>query len=161
MFFYKSRSWDNSVKWMVSRKLIELSNAWILYMLSRWRSTCLFYFFCNPFNSWTGVLWWVHALHLSAHLYVCRYIEIFKSSRAEVRTHYEPPRKGMGMQRPGPYDRPSGGGRGYNGMSRGGSFDRVRRGGYGGGETSFFRRCAAFLYFSTYLLSVFLLLWFF
>ncbi|XP_077089549.1 heterogeneous nuclear ribonucleoprotein H1, like [Siphateles boraxobius] len=62
-----------------------------------------------------------------------RYIEIFKSSRAEVRTHYEPPRKGMGMQRPGPYDRPSGGGRGYNGMSRGGSFDRVRRGGYGGG----------------------------
>ncbi|XP_051733926.1 heterogeneous nuclear ribonucleoprotein H1, like [Ctenopharyngodon idella] len=62
-----------------------------------------------------------------------RYIEIFKSSRAEVRTHYEPPRKGMGMQRPGPYDRPSGGGRGYNGMSRGGSFDRVRRGGYSGG----------------------------
>ncbi|KAL0162486.1 hypothetical protein M9458_041882, partial [Cirrhinus mrigala] len=60
------------------------------------------------------------------------YIEIFKSSRAEVRTHYEPPRKGMGMQRPGPYDRPSGGGRGYNGMSRGGSFDRMRRGGYGG-----------------------------
>uniref|UniRef100_A0A8C2FL18 Heterogeneous nuclear ribonucleoprotein H1, like n=1 Tax=Cyprinus carpio TaxID=7962 RepID=A0A8C2FL18_CYPCA len=64
-----------------------------------------------------------------------RYIEIFKSSRAEVRTHYEPPRKGMGMQRPGPYDRPSGGGRGYNGMSRGGSFDRVRRGGYGGGAS--------------------------
>ncbi|XP_051959998.1 heterogeneous nuclear ribonucleoprotein H-like [Xyrauchen texanus] len=62
-----------------------------------------------------------------------RYIEIFKSSRAEVRTHYEPPRKGIGMQRPGPYDRPSGGGRGYNGTSRGGSFDRVRRGGYGGG----------------------------
>ncbi|XP_063059831.1 heterogeneous nuclear ribonucleoprotein H1, like isoform X3 [Engraulis encrasicolus] len=63
-----------------------------------------------------------------------RYIEIFKSSRAEVRTHYEPPRKPMGMQRPGPYDRPSGGGgRGYNnGMSRGGSFDRMRRGGYGG-----------------------------
>lgn len=40
-----------------------------------------------------------------------------------------------GMQRPGPYDRPGGGGgRGYNGMSRGGSFDRMRRGGYGGGE---------------------------
>ncbi|XP_016336527.1 heterogeneous nuclear ribonucleoprotein H-like [Sinocyclocheilus anshuiensis] len=64
-----------------------------------------------------------------------RYIEIFKSSRAEVRTHYEPPRKGTGMQRPGPYDRPSGGGRGYNGMSRGGSFDRMRRGGYGGGAS--------------------------
>ncbi|XP_033878009.2 heterogeneous nuclear ribonucleoprotein H-like isoform X4 [Acipenser ruthenus] len=61
-----------------------------------------------------------------------RYIEIFKSSRSEVRTHYEPPRKPMGMQRPGPYDRP-GGGRGYNNMGRGGSFDRMRRGGYGGG----------------------------
>lgn len=60
-----------------------------------------------------------------------RYIEIFKSSRAEVRTHYEPQRKVMGMQRPGPYDRP--GGRGYNSMSRGVSFERVRRGGYGGG----------------------------
>ncbi|KAM9470143.1 heterogeneous nuclear ribonucleoprotein H isoform 2-T3 [Clarias gariepinus] len=59
-----------------------------------------------------------------------RYIEIFKSSRAEVRTHYEPQRKVMGMQRPGPYDRP--GGRGYNSMSRGVSFERVRRGGYGG-----------------------------
>ncbi|KAJ8266759.1 hypothetical protein GJAV_G00134370 [Gymnothorax javanicus] len=65
-----------------------------------------------------------------------RYIEIFKSSRAEVRTHYEPPRKPMGMQRPGPYDRP-GGGRGYSsvgGRGGGGSFDRMRRGGYGGGE---------------------------
>uniref|UniRef100_A0A4W5QG37 Heterogeneous nuclear ribonucleoprotein H1, like n=1 Tax=Hucho hucho TaxID=62062 RepID=A0A4W5QG37_9TELE len=63
-----------------------------------------------------------------------RYIEIFKSSDAEVRTNYDPPRKTMGgMQRPGPYDRPGGGGgRGYNGMSRGGSFDRMRRGGYGG-----------------------------
>lgn len=39
----------------------------------------------------------------------------------------------MGMQRPGPYDRPSGG-RGYNMMGRGGSYDRMRRGGYGGGE---------------------------
>ena len=35
-----------------------------------------------------------------------RYIEIFKSSRAEVRTHYDPPRKLMAMQRPGPCDRP-------------------------------------------------------
>ncbi|KAL0176269.1 hypothetical protein M9458_028599, partial [Cirrhinus mrigala] len=59
------------------------------------------------------------------------YIEIFKSSRAEVRTHYEPQRKVMGMQRPGPYDRP-GGGRGYNSMGRGVSFERMRRGGYGG-----------------------------
>ncbi|XP_059918790.1 heterogeneous nuclear ribonucleoprotein H isoform X1 [Gadus macrocephalus] len=62
-----------------------------------------------------------------------RYIEIFKSSRDEVRTHYEPQRKPMGMQRPSPYDRPSGGGRGYNMMGRGGSYDRMRRGGYGGG----------------------------
>jgi len=62
-----------------------------------------------------------------------RYIEIFKSSRSEVRTNYEPLRKPMGMQRPGPYDRPSGGRGGYNMMGRGGgSFDRNRRGGYGG-----------------------------
>uniref|UniRef100_H3CUB7 Heteroous nuclear ribonucleoprotein H1 n=1 Tax=Tetraodon nigroviridis TaxID=99883 RepID=H3CUB7_TETNG len=62
-------------------------------------------------------------------------LRLFKSSRAEVRTHYEPQRKPMGMQRPGPYDRPSGG-RGYNMMGRGGgggSYDRMRRGGYGGG----------------------------
>ncbi|XP_062332008.1 heterogeneous nuclear ribonucleoprotein H isoform X1 [Osmerus eperlanus] len=63
-----------------------------------------------------------------------RYVEIFKSSPAEVRTNYEPQRKPMGMQRPGPYDRPSGGRGGYNGMGRGGSFDRMRRGGYGGGS---------------------------
>lgn len=68
------------------------------------------------------------------YLYALRYIEIFKSSRAEVRTHYEPQRKPMGMQRPGPYDRPSGG-RGYNMMGRGGSYDRMRRGGYGGGAS--------------------------
>lgn len=70
-------------------------------------------------------LWRVHAR---------RYIEIFKSSRAEVRTHYEPQRKPMGMQRPGPYDRPSGGRGGYNMVGRGGSYDRMRRGGYGGGQ---------------------------
>ncbi|XP_064207999.1 heterogeneous nuclear ribonucleoprotein H-like isoform X2 [Anguilla rostrata] len=81
-----------------------------------------------------------------------RYIEIFKSSRAEVRTNYEPPRKAMGMQRPGPYDRP-GGGRGYNSAGRGGSFDRMRRGGYGVGEgvlfvfliLSFFPPCFLYL----------------
>uniref|UniRef100_A0A3B3SBZ5 Heterogeneous nuclear ribonucleoprotein H1 n=1 Tax=Paramormyrops kingsleyae TaxID=1676925 RepID=A0A3B3SBZ5_9TELE len=61
-----------------------------------------------------------------------RYIEIFKSSRAEVRTHYEPARKGLGVQRPGPYDRP-GAGRGYSSAGRGASFDRMRRGTYGGG----------------------------
>ncbi|XP_059913580.1 heterogeneous nuclear ribonucleoprotein H-like [Gadus macrocephalus] len=71
-----------------------------------------------------------------------RYIEIFKSSRAEVRTHYEPQRKvgGGGGGRPGPYDRPSGGGGGgggrgsYNGMNRGGGAVDRRRGGYGGGS---------------------------
>ncbi|KAJ8784194.1 hypothetical protein J1605_008524 [Eschrichtius robustus] len=61
-----------------------------------------------------------------------RYIEIFKSSRAEVRTHYDPPRKLMAMQLPGPYDRP-GTGRGYNGFGRGAGFERMRCGAYGGG----------------------------
>lgn len=67
-----------------------------------------------------------------------RYIEIFKSCRSEVRTHVMggSPRKAMGMQRPGPYDRP--GGRGGYGSSygssygRGGSYDRMRR--YGDGR---------------------------
>lgn len=70
------------------------------------------------------------------YFYVCkpsRYIEIFKSSRAEVRTHYDPPRKLMAMQRPGPYDRP-GVGRGYNSLGRGSGFERMRRGAYGGGK---------------------------
>ncbi|KAK2096404.1 Heteroproteinous nuclear ribonucleoprotein H2 [Saguinus oedipus] len=61
-----------------------------------------------------------------------RYIEIFKSSRDEVHTHYDPPRKLMVMQRPGPYDRP-GAGRGYNSIGRGAGFERIRRGAYGGG----------------------------
>lgn len=66
-----------------------------------------------------------------------RYIEIFKSSRAEVRTHYDPPRKLMAMQRPGPYDRP-GVGRGYNSLGRGSGFERMRRGAYGGGKQNIF-----------------------
>ncbi|XP_067858741.1 heterogeneous nuclear ribonucleoprotein H3 isoform X5 [Heptranchias perlo] len=64
-----------------------------------------------------------------------RYIEIFKSSRSEVRAYYDPPKRLMG-QRPGPYDRPVGRG-GYLGAGpqRGGVYDRMRRGGggYGGG----------------------------
>ncbi|XP_043837636.1 heterogeneous nuclear ribonucleoprotein H-like isoform X1 [Dromiciops gliroides] len=56
-----------------------------------------------------------------------RYIEIFRSSRAEVHTHHDACRK----QRPGPYDRP-GAGRGYNGIGRGAGFERMRRGAYGG-----------------------------
>uniref|UniRef100_A0A286XSE9 RRM domain-containing protein n=1 Tax=Cavia porcellus TaxID=10141 RepID=A0A286XSE9_CAVPO len=54
------------------------------------------------------------------------------SSRAEVRTHYDPPRKLMAMQQPGPYDRP-GAGRGYNSIGRGAGFERMRHGAYGGG----------------------------
>uniref|UniRef100_A0A8C2MCG5 RRM domain-containing protein n=1 Tax=Cricetulus griseus TaxID=10029 RepID=A0A8C2MCG5_CRIGR len=61
-----------------------------------------------------------------------RYIEIFKSSRAEVRTHYDPPRKLMAMKLPGPYDRPEAG-RGYNSIGRGAGFGRMRRDAYGGG----------------------------
>ncbi|XP_020383569.1 heterogeneous nuclear ribonucleoprotein H3-like isoform X3 [Rhincodon typus] len=69
-----------------------------------------------------------------------RYIEIFRSSRGEVRAFHDPPRRLMG-QRPGPYDRPMGGARsGYGGPGpmRGDMFDRARRGaGYGGGYGNF------------------------
>ncbi|KAM9325152.1 heterogeneous nuclear ribonucleoprotein H3 [Gastrophryne carolinensis] len=67
-----------------------------------------------------------------------RYIEIFKSSRNEIRSSYEPPRRMLG-QRPGPYDRPMGGGRGaYYGAGRGNMYDRMRGGGgYGGGYGGF------------------------
>lgn len=69
-----------------------------------------------------------------------RYIEIFKSSRNEIRAYYELPRRGMGGQRPGPYDRPmlSGPRGGFfgPGPGRGGSMMEPMRsgGGYGGGE---------------------------
>lgn len=69
-----------------------------------------------------------------------RYIEIFKSSRNEIRAYYELPRRGMGGQRPGPYDRPmiSGPRGGFfgPGPGRGGSLMEPMRsgGGYGGGE---------------------------
>uniref|UniRef100_A0A8C6RSG6 RRM domain-containing protein n=1 Tax=Nannospalax galili TaxID=1026970 RepID=A0A8C6RSG6_NANGA len=63
-----------------------------------------------------------------------RYTEI-KSSQAQVRAHYDPPRKLMAMQRPGPYDRP-GAGRGHSSIGRGAGFERMRcgasAGGYGG-----------------------------
>lgn len=70
----------------------------------------------------------------------CRYIEIFKSSRNEIRAYYEVPRRGMCGQRPGPYDRPMmAGPRGgflTAGPGRGGTLmDTMRAGGgYGGGR---------------------------
>lgn len=78
---------------------------------------------------------------LCGHEYsCCRYIEIFKSSRNEIKAYYEVPRRGLGGQRPGPYDRPvmAGPRGGFFGPSpgRGGSLmDNIRGGGggYGGG----------------------------
>lgn len=72
-----------------------------------------------------------------------RYIEIFKSSRHEIRAYYELPRRPMVPQRPGPYDRPMmGGPRGgffAPGPGRGGNLMEPMRsgGGYGGGYGGF------------------------
>ncbi|XP_033931083.1 heterogeneous nuclear ribonucleoprotein H3 [Pseudochaenichthys georgianus] len=72
-----------------------------------------------------------------------RYIEIFKSSRNEIRAYYELPHQGVGAQRPGPYDRPMmGGPRGgffAPGPGQGGALMDTMRcgGGYGGGYGEF------------------------
>lgn len=72
-----------------------------------------------------------------------RYIEIFKSSRNEIRAYYEVPRRGMGGQRPGPYDRPMmpgpRGGFLTAGPGRGGTLMDTMRGGggYGGGRQGY------------------------
>uniref|UniRef100_A0A8C9NCH9 Heteroous nuclear ribonucleoprotein H3 n=1 Tax=Serinus canaria TaxID=9135 RepID=A0A8C9NCH9_SERCA len=68
-----------------------------------------------------------------------RYIEIFKSSKSEIRGFSDMPRRMMGQQRPGPYDRPLGGRGGYYGAGRGSMYDRMRRGGggYDGGYGGF------------------------
>ena len=76
-----------------------------------------------------------HTSHVFLHAYIVnlflfRYIEIFKSSKSEIRGFYDPPRRMMG-QRPGPYDRPMGGRGGYYGAGRGSMYDRMRRGGGG------------------------------
>ncbi|XP_056616931.1 heterogeneous nuclear ribonucleoprotein H3 isoform X2 [Triplophysa dalaica] len=67
-----------------------------------------------------------------------RYIEIFKSSRNEMRAHYEVPRRVMG-QRASPYDRPVMGHGGFFEPGRGGAFqDQMRSGGgYSGGYSGF------------------------
>ncbi|XP_031434902.1 heterogeneous nuclear ribonucleoprotein H3 isoform X3 [Clupea harengus] len=69
-----------------------------------------------------------------------RYIEIFKSSRNEIRAYYEVPRRMMG-QRPSPYDRPIMGRGGFfgPGPGRGGAvLDQMRSGGsYSGGYGGF------------------------
>ncbi|XP_044521902.1 heterogeneous nuclear ribonucleoprotein H-like [Gracilinanus agilis] len=56
-----------------------------------------------------------------------RYIEIFKSSQAEVQTHYDPPRKLMAKQHSDSYDRPQAG-RDYNALGRGVGFAGMRCG---------------------------------
>ncbi|XP_027030757.1 heterogeneous nuclear ribonucleoprotein H3 isoform X1 [Tachysurus fulvidraco] len=69
-----------------------------------------------------------------------RYIEIFKSSRNEIRAYYEVPRRMMG-QRPSPYDRPVMGRGGFfgPGPGRGGAvLDQMRSGSsYSGGYSGF------------------------
>uniref|UniRef100_A0A1A8H4G1 Heterogeneous nuclear ribonucleoprotein H3 (2H9) n=1 Tax=Nothobranchius korthausae TaxID=1143690 RepID=A0A1A8H4G1_9TELE len=70
-----------------------------------------------------------------------RYIEIFKSSRWEIKFHHEVPRRGAASQRPGPYDRPvmSGSKGSLYGASRSGALmDSMRSGGgYGGGYSGY------------------------
>uniref|UniRef100_A0A4X2LY25 RRM domain-containing protein n=1 Tax=Vombatus ursinus TaxID=29139 RepID=A0A4X2LY25_VOMUR len=65
-----------------------------------------------------------------------RYIEIFKSSQAEVSTHYDPPQKLMTRQRPGPYDRPQAG-RCYDSLSRRAGFEGMRCDAYESGYTGY------------------------
>uniref|UniRef100_A0A1A7YHA3 Heterogeneous nuclear ribonucleoprotein H3 (2H9) n=1 Tax=Iconisemion striatum TaxID=60296 RepID=A0A1A7YHA3_9TELE len=70
-----------------------------------------------------------------------RYIEIFKSSRWEIKFHHDVPRRGMGSQRPGPYDRPAmSGSKGspYGSSRSGALMDSMRSGGgYGGGYSGY------------------------
>ncbi|POI22861.1 hypothetical protein CIB84_013391 [Bambusicola thoracicus] len=68
-----------------------------------------------------------------------RYIEIFQSSKSEIRGFSDMPRRMMGQQRPGPYDRPLGGRGGYYGAGCGSMYDRVRQG--GGGYDGGYNNC--------------------
>ncbi|XP_036601858.1 heterogeneous nuclear ribonucleoprotein H-like [Trichosurus vulpecula] len=65
-----------------------------------------------------------------------RYIEIFKSSQAEVHNHYDPPQKLMARQRPGPYDRPQAG-RCHDRLGRGTEIEGMRYGAYEIGYTGY------------------------
>lgn len=73
------------------------------------------------------------------HFNKLRYIEIFKSSRNEIRAYYDVPRRMIG-QRPSPYDRPVMGRGGFfgPGPGRGGAvLDQMRSGSsYSGGMYS-------------------------
>ncbi|XP_043849683.1 heterogeneous nuclear ribonucleoprotein H-like [Dromiciops gliroides] len=59
-----------------------------------------------------------------------RYIEIFKSSQAEVHMHHDPPQRRMARQRPSPYDRPQDA-RCYGSLARGARFQEMSYGAYG------------------------------
>lgn len=69
-----------------------------------------------------------------------RYIELFKSTRAELRDWLDGPRGSRGNQRRGPYDRPVGSGKGLRGYD-GGRLGGRSMGGYGsyrGGGSDYF-----------------------
>ncbi|KAK2083857.1 hypothetical protein P7K49_039093 [Saguinus oedipus] len=61
-----------------------------------------------------------------------RYIEGFKSSQEEVRSHSEPSLKFMSVQQPGPYDQP-GTARRYIGIVKQAGLERMRPGAYSAG----------------------------
>ncbi|XP_072466328.1 heterogeneous nuclear ribonucleoprotein H2-like [Notamacropus eugenii] len=66
-----------------------------------------------------------------------RYIEIFKSSQAEVHTYYDTPQKLMTRHRPGPYDRPQAG-RYHDSLGRGAGIEGMRCGAYKIGYTDYY-----------------------
>ncbi|XP_068920676.1 heterogeneous nuclear ribonucleoprotein H-like [Petaurus breviceps papuanus] len=65
-----------------------------------------------------------------------RYIEIFKSSQAEVHSHYDRPPKVRARHRPGPYDRPQAG-RNHGSLCREAGIEAMRCGAYEIGYTGY------------------------